>query len=879
MRLNPESLARASSRHPWRTIGAWLAGIVAMGAVSAVMLGDVLTDDLAFANRPEAERAQEVIDERFAGSARDTEFLVVSSATHRTDLPAYAEFVTGLQAEVGKLGPQVVAGPVVTYVEAQAAESQLFTPDLHGALILVQSVPGAEGFIAELDRVVPAAAIDGYQAHVLSVVELMRLMPAAATTSTPDPPEAVVLVSGARPAPLDPMLARAVKGVETAIARAGGAELASPPFSGFDAVQQAASLVAADGTTTLVPVPISEISAENVEALREVASRASNETFRVQVAGQAALFADMMQLAEEDMRSSEAIGLMVALVVLIVVFGSIVAAVLPIVMSLFAIGVALGLVALVGQLFQFNLFAQNIITMVGLAVGIDYSLFIVSRYREERKKGFEKLEAIGRSGATANRAVFFSGLTVVLALLGMLIIPVSIFRSLSGGAILVTLAALAASMTLLPAILSLLGDRVNWPRLAKRARVETSHDPQGGFWDRMTRRVMARPVVFLIGSVLILGSLGAFYFQLHRGTTQNVSALPEEFPSRQAFLTLVQEFDSGGVTDPAQIVLTGEVTGPQAEAAVKELQLAIAEDPAFSDQTLTTPSEDGTALMVSAYFSGDPTTDAAFEGIRTLRSEIVPATLGGIAGIDALVGGNTAFFVDFLSIVNTYQWVVLIFVLGLSFMLLTIVFRSLVVPAKAIVMNLLSVAAAYGAVTLVFQKGVGLGFFNAIGLPFERVEAIEAWLPLFLFSILFGLSMDYHVFLLTRIREEYDKTGDNTEAVAYGLRTTAGIITGAALIMMAVFSAFATGRLGAFQQMGFGLAVAVFLDATIVRTILVPASMRLLGDWNWYLPRWLQWLPQLRVEGGESELPVAPQEPVRTFEQEVRPQPRQPAER
>jgi RND superfamily putative drug exporter len=434
-------------------------------------------------------------------------------------------------------------------------------------------------------------------------------------------------------------------------------------------------------------------------------------------------------------------------------------------------------------------------------------------------------------------------------------------------------------MTLLPAILSLLGDRVNWPRLAKRARVETSHDPQGGFWDRMTRRVMARPVVFLIGSVLILGSLGAFYFQLHRGTTQNVSALPEEFPYRQAFLTLVQEFDSGGVTDPAQIVLTGEVTGPQAEAAVKELQLAIAEDPAFSDQTLTTPSEDGTALMVSAYFSGDPTTDAAFEGIRTLRSEIVPATLGGIAGIDALVGGNTAFFVDFLSIVNTYQWVVLIFVLGLSFMLLTIVFRSLVVPAKAIVMNLLSVAAAYGAVTLVFQKGVGLGFFNAIGLPFERVEAIEAWLPLFLFSILFGLSMDYHVFLLTRIREEYDKTGDNTEAVAYGLRTTAGIITGAALIMMAVFSAFATGRLGAFQQMGFGLAVAVFLDATIVRTILVPASMRLLGDWNWYLPRWLQWLPQLRVEGGESELPVAPQEPVRTFEQEVRPQPRQPAER
>jgi RND superfamily putative drug exporter len=321
-------------------------------------------------------------------------------------------------------------------------------------------------------------------------------------------------------------------------------------------------------------------------------------------------------------------------------------------------------------------------------------------------------------------------------------------------------------------------------------------------------------------------------------------------------MTLVQEFNSGGVTDPAQVILTGDVGTPQVQAAVKDLQRAIAEDPAFSDQTAVTPSEDGSALMVSAYFAGDPNTDAAFEGVRSLRTTIVPATLGDLTGVEAAVGGNSALYVDFLSVVDTYQWIVLIFVLGLSFMLLTVVFRSIVVPLKAIVMNLLSVFAAYGAVTLVFQKGVGLGFFDAIGLHFKQVEAIEAWLPLFLFSILFGLSMDYHVFLLSRIREEYDKTGDNTEAVAYGLRTTAGIITGAALIMVAVFSAFAMGRMGAFQQMGFGLAVAVFLDATLVRTILVPASMRLLGDWNWYLPGWLQWLPRLRVEGGTESEPA-----------------------
>jgi RND superfamily putative drug exporter len=241
----------------------------------------------------------------------------------------------------------------------------------------------------------------------------------------------------------------------------------------------------------------------------------------------------------------------------------------------------------------------------------------------------------------------------------------------------------------------------------------------------------------------------------------------------------------------------------------------------------------------------------------------VPAAFDGVTSVEVLVGGNTAFFTDFLDVANDYQWIVLVFVLGLSFVLLTVVFRSVVVPVTAIIMNLLSVAAAYGAVTLVFQEGVGIGFFNAIGFQFQKAEAIEAWLPLFLFSILFGLSMDYHVFLLTRIREEYDKSRDNTEAVAYGLRTTAGIITGAALIMVAVFTGFAAGRLGPLQQMGFGLAVAVFMDATIVRTLLVPATMRLLGDRNWYLPRWLQWLPQLRVEGREPDLVVIPEESER----------------
>jgi RND superfamily putative drug exporter len=281
------------------------------------------------------------------------------------------------------------------------------------------------------------------------------------------------------------------------------------------------------------------------------------------------------------------------------------------------------------------------------------------------------------------------------------------------------------------------------------------------------------------------------------------------------------------------------------------LKTELADSGLFARSVQVRQAETGDVTLVEASLLGDPANDAAFQAIRDLRADIVPTAFADVPNTTVLVGGDTAFFTDFLDVADKYQWIVLAFVLSLSFILLTVVFRSIVVPVKAILMNLLSVAAAYGALTLVFQKGVGIGFFNSIGFSFHQVASIEAWLPLFLFSVLFGLSMDYHVFLLTRIREEYDKTHDNTEAVAYGLRTTAGIITGAAIIMVAVFTAFASGRIGALQQMGFGLAVAVFLDATIVRTILVPATMRLLGDRNWYLPSWLQWLPRLNVEGHE----------------------------
>ena len=751
MKLSPESLARASSRHPWRTLGVWFVLIAAMGAISSALLSGVLNQDIAFTNKPESVKAQDILDSRFTppgGNPDSTEFFVVQSASSTVTDPQFEARVTELKGQIAALGQSILVGSPTTYYDV-ASQSK----------------------------------------------------------------------------------------------------------------EAAAGLVSKDGRTTLISVGLKKTDSAAIDKLRGIAEQADGNGFTVQVAGQGTLEADFTKIAEEDLRKGESIGIGIALIVLIVVFAAVVAAVVPIVMALFAIAVALGLVSLIGQLFEFNLFVTNMITMIGLAVGIDYSLFIVSRYREERKKGFDKLEAIGGAGATANRAVFFSGLTVVLALLGMIIIPTTIFRALAGGAILVTLAALAASMTLLPAILALLGDRINWPRLSRRAKVDSSFDPRGGIWDRITRGVMARPAVFLIASLLVLGGLGSFYFQLHRGTSQNVSQLSDDFPSKKAFLTLEREF-SGGRTDPAQIVIIGDVQSSSVQSAIATLRRSIASNDAFAAQTNVIPSRDGGAVEVDAFFKKDPSTDTAFQGIRDLRSTIVPAAFQGVQGVQVYVGGNTAFFTDFLDVANRYQWIVLAFVLGLSFVLLTVVFRSIVVPVTAIIMNLLSVAAAYGAVTLVFQKGVGIGLFNAIGFQFQKAEAIEAWLPLFLFSILFGLSMDYHVFLLSRIREESDKSLDNTEAVAYGLRTTAGIITGAALIMVAVFTGFAAGRLGPLQQMGFGLAVAVFIDATIVRTLLVPATMRLLGDRNWYLPRWLQWLPQIRVEGREPDLVVVPDEAV-----------------
>jgi RND superfamily putative drug exporter len=328
--------------------------------------------------------------------------------------------------------------------------------------------------------------------------------------------------------------------------------------------------------------------------------------------------------------------------------------------------------------------------------------------------------------------------------------------------------------------------------------------------------------------------------------TAGISTLPDRFESKRGFLLLNREFP-GQTTEPVRIAVEGDTTSPDTRAAVEELQAELGRREIFGEATTET-SPDGSLAVLTVPVAGDSVSREAVAAVRELRADVIPAVFEGSAA-EAFVGGSTAEDIDYYDVMDAWLPVVLVFVLGLSFILLTIAFRSIVVPATAIAMNLLSVGAAYGLLVLVFVKGVGTELFG-----FQQVDIVEAWVPLFLFAVLFGLSMDYQVFLLSRIRERYSQTGDNNDAVSFGVGSTARLITGAALIIIAVFAGFARGDLVMFQQMGFGIAVALLIDATIIRSVVVPATMTLLGRWNWYLPSWLSWLPDVHVEGHEEEL-------------------------
>jgi putative drug exporter of the RND superfamily len=611
----------------------------------------------------------------------------------------------------------------------------------------------------------------------------------------------------------------------------------------FEEIESSRDLVSRDGHAVAIPVGMigSDPDSDIEEVVRAVEA-ADDRRFDVEVTGEFTYDRDLNQLSQDDLRAGELeFGLPVALVVLLLVFGAVVAGLVPLILALISIIVALGLVAIVGQFYDLSVFTVNMLTGMGLALGIDYALFVVSRYREERAYGRDQLDAIEATGGSASRAVLFSGIAFVLAMFGLLLVPDTIFRSLATGAILVGIVSVIAALTLLPALLGLLGDRVNALRLPVLGRqAETGTAREGRLWSAVVRGVMRRPVVTLVASVAVLLVLTAPVLDLKLGFV-GIRTMPDRFPSKRGFVALERSFGVG-TTDSTEVVVYGDVSSPRARAAIRRLVARLRADPAFRLPDVEYfPSE--RIADIEALPTGDSRDERAYDAVRRVRDDYVPAAFDGVDA-RVLVTGETAESIDYFALVRHWLPIVFAFVLGLSFVLLTVAFRSIVVPVKAIVLNLLSVGAAYGLLVLVFEKGWG----NEL-LGFQQVDAIEAWVPLFLFSVLFGLSMDYHVFLLSRIRERFVQTGDNTDAVAHGVASTARMITGAALIIIVVFSGFARGDLIMFQQMGFGVAVALLIDATLIRTVLLPASMKLLGDWNWYLPRWLEWLPDVHIEG------------------------------
>jgi putative drug exporter of the RND superfamily len=605
--------------------------------------------------------------------------------------------------------------------------------------------------------------------------------------------------------------------------------------------------VSRDRHAALISVGITGDS--DAAEVEQVVEDANGGAFSVGITGDHTANYDFGRQSQKDLETGElAFGLPAALIVLVLVFGAVIAGLVPVLMAILSIIVALGLVALISLGFDLSIFIVNMLTGMGLALGIDYSLFVVSRYREERGGGLVKHDAIARAGATASRAVLFSGSTFVIALLGMFIVPTSIMRSLALGAILVGIVSVAAALTLLPALLSLIGDRVNSLRVPILGRnLGRADAAEEGFWRRIVNGVLRRPALSLAISVGAMLALAAPIFGLHIGAN-GVDTLPSSLPSKQGYVLLQRSFPVQNPL-PVEIVAIGGHPSEVHRDLVR-LNRQLAAEGSFGKGRIQKSSRENVALL-TAPVGGDAASGPAVGAVRDLRAHIIPSIFDG-SGAKVYVGGATAENVDYFDAVTNPTPYVLLFVLGLSFILLTVAFRSIVVALVSVLLNLLSVGAAYGLLTLVFLDGHGAGLFG-----FQHTHVIDAWVPLFLFSVLFGLSMDYQVFLMSRIKERYDSSGSTRDSVVWGVASTARIITGAALIIVVVFAGFAAGKLVMFQQMGFGIAVALLLDATVIRSVVLPSTLALLDRRSWYLPRWLEWLPHVEVERPVSVPPVA----------------------
>jgi RND superfamily putative drug exporter len=512
-------------------------------------------------------------------------------------------------------------------------------------------------------------------------------------------------------------------------------------------------------------------------------------------------------------------------------------------LALSAVMATMGLLALPSQLWPVDENAGAVVLLIGLAVGVDYSLFYLKREREERAAGRSEGAALEAAAATSGRAVLISGLTVMIAMAGMFLTGDKAFGSFAMATIMVVATAVLGSLTVLPALLSRLGDRVDKARVPLLHRLQR---PNGGrVWSWTLDRVLRRPVVSVVISAGILVALALPALGM-RTVAPGAEALPKDMEVIQVFDRLQETFP--GEADPAVVVVKApSIDDPRVDAAIENLRSRALESGRVHEPVTVDVNPARTVARIELPIDGTGSDAASYAAVSTLRSEIVPQTVGSIEGVEAGVTGSTAESKDFGSAMRSTAPLVFVFVLAFAFLLLLVSFRSVVIAIKAIVLNLLSVAAAFGILVLVFQHEWAKGI-----LGFDYSGGVMAWLPVFLFVILFGLSMDYHVFILSRVREAYDRGMKTEDAIAHGIKTTAGVVTSAAIVMVFVFSIFGTLSLIMMKQFGVGLAAAVLIDATVVRAVLLPATMKLLGEANWYLPRWLGWLPRLRLEGAHA---------------------------
>jgi RND superfamily putative drug exporter len=578
--------------------------------------------------------------------------------------------------------------------------------------------------------------------------------------------------------------------------------------------------------------------------LDEVAQvQAANPDFTIEEFGAASGELAVSDVFSEDLKKAETLSLPLTLIILVIAFGSLVAAGIPLLLGITGVAATFGLIAIPSQVFPMSSEISSVILLVGLAVGVDYALFYLRREREERAKGRSPEEALQIASATAGRAVLVSGLTVIAAMAGMLLTGDGTFTSFGVGTMLVVAVAMAASVTVLPAVLAALGDKVDrgrLPRLRRKSRQQPRKPKaQGRIWIAIVDRVLRRPALSLIlaGGALVALALPAVGMKLE---VSGPEQLPDDLPIVQTYDRIQAAFPGENV--PAVVAVSADdVSSPQVAGAIDQLT-SVKSDGIYADRSTVEISEDGTAARVEIPIAGSGMDAESKQALTTLRDEAVPAAFEDVDAA-VYVGGDTAETVDFTNKVEERLPLVFAFVLGLAFVLMMVTFRSIVVPIKAIVLNLLSVGAAYGVLVLVFQHGVGSGL-----LGFDTPGFVTSWLPLFLFVILFGLSMDYHVLIVSRIREGVDRGLSTEAAVREGIAATAGTVTSAAVVMVAVFAVFASLTLIDMKEMGLGLAVAVLIDATIVRAVLLPASMKLLGKRNWYLPKALGWLPRTSHE-------------------------------